>query len=224
MIALSGTPCHRAELHVPWRGSWIVKAALDGLISPSGLVTLTWGNAALVGTIDPDRGGAWQGEAFVTIIGGLGWRRILPAGWLQNDAGLQGASVAQQLATLAGEALTAPPTAFRLLRTSYARIMRTAAGSLEDVLATDADWWVEYAGTTSAGVRPPTPSLPTVEVLDYDAADGWADLDAEDVGQTLVGSVIAPAPPRRIEALRITELHAYVGAGGQRIRAAVEAL
>lgn len=237
MIALNGSPCHRAELHVPWRGRWVAKAALDGATAPSGRATLTWGRATLIGTVDPTGGGTWQGEAFATIVGSsalpamdavgqisIGWARVLPAGWVQNDIGLQGIAVAQQLATLAGEVLTAPPTAFRLLRTSYARLRATAARSLETILAPGQDWWVEYAGTTTAGMRIPIQAPPMVEVLEYNAADGWADLDAEDVGQTLVGSVIAPAPPRRLEALRITELHAYVDGSGQRIRVSVEAL
>lgn len=224
MIALNGIPCHRAELQVPWTGSWIVKVALDATVAPAGPVTLTWGNATLIGTVDPTSSGVWQGEAFATVIGGIGWRSELPAGWLQNDAGLQGASVAQQAATLAGEVLTAPATAFRLLRVSYARVRRPASRVLQDVLAMGMVWWVEYGGTTRAGARVALPVPPRVEVLEYDPLEGWADLDADDVGQTLIGSVIQPAPPRRIEALRIVELCATADGAGQRIRAGVEVI
>jgi len=223
MIALNGIPCHRAELQVPWTGSWIAKVALDGTVAPAGRVTLTWGNAILIGTVDPTSSGVWQGEAFATVIGGIGWSSELPAGWLQNDAGLQGASVAQQAATLAGEVLTAPPAAFRLLRVSYARVRRTASRVLQDVLASMV-WWVEYGGTTRAGARVALPVPPRVEVLEYDPLEGWADLDADDVGQTLVGSVIPAAPPRRLQALRIVELCARADGAGQRIRAGVEVM
>lgn len=223
MITLNGLPCHRAELHVPWRGRWVACAAYDGVV-PIGRVSLTWGNAVLVGGVDPTGSGTWQGETLVTIVGGPGWGSVLPAGWLQNDAGLTGLAVAQQTATLAREALVAPATAFKLLRISYARPRREASRTLDDVLAPGAAWWVEYDGTTRAGIRLPTPAPPRVEVLEYDQEKHIAELDADDVSQTLVGSVIAPAPPRRLEALRIVELWANTGADGQHIRAAVEAL
>lgn len=222
MIAVNGRPCSRASLHVPWRGRWVASVAVDG-DAPAGRVTITWGSATLVGSVEPGSAGTWQGLARARVVGGLGWSTVLPAKWLQNDAGLLGSSIAGQLATLAGETLTAPANAYRTLGTTYPRTKRAAAATLSDLLAADADWWVEYGGTTRAGVRPSLPAGSTVEILDLDPQDGLAQLDAEDVSQLVVGAVIAAAPPRRPQALRLVELRAEVGEGGQKFMGWLEA-
>lgn len=222
MIALQGTPCHRARLHVPRQGRWLATVALDGT-APTGRVTLQWGNASLLGGVVARDTGAWQGEAIVTIVGGPGWSTVLPAQWHQNDAGLTGQAIAHQVAALAGETLSAPATAFRSLRTSYSRTRREAAATLADVLAKDALWWVEFDGVTRAGTRTSQNTPARVEVLSYDPGASWADLDADDVGQTLIGAVISASPPRRPHAFRIVELMAEIGERGQKLRASVEA-
>lgn len=221
MITLNGRLCHRGTLHVPWQGSWVAQAALDGA-APTGRVSLVWGGATLVGTVDSTGTGAWQGETRVTIVGGFGWSRTLPPLWIQNDAGLNGLAVAQQAATLAGETLAASQSAFRGLRVSYSRPRRAASSTIADVLAETAVWWVDYGGTTRAGARPSLAASSRVEVLEFAADHGITELDADDVGQVLVGSVISAAPPRRPQALRIVELRAEIGAHGQRLTAAVE--
>lgn len=221
MITLDGRLCHRATLAVPWRGLWVATAALDGEV-PRGRVTLKWGAAALIGTVDPGDSGVWQGEALVTLVGGAGWSTVLPPLWTQNDAGLLGSQVAQQVAAAAGEVLTAPASAFRTLGTGYVRPRRSGATTLTDVLSSTATWWVEYGGGTGAGTRP-SPSVPAgVEILELLADERWAELDAADPSLVLVGSVFAAAPPRRLVGYRIMELRAEASADGQRICAAVE--
>lgn len=221
MLTLNGRPCHRGGLHVPWQGRWLAQVALDGAL-PSGKVTLLWGKTTLAGTVDPTSAGTWQGEARATIIGGIGWSNVLPALWLQNDAGLLGSAVAQQAATLAGETLVAPATAFRALRVSYSRPKRQASAALADVLADGAAWWVEFDGTTKAGVRPLVTAPARVDVLSLDPREGVAELDADDPGQVLVGSVMPALPPRRPSAYRIVEVQAALGPDGQRITAWLE--
>jgi hypothetical protein len=189
---------------------------------PSGLVTLEWEQATLVGGLEAISSGTWQGEAVARIVGGPGWSKVLPAQWHQNDAGLTGAAIAQQCASLAGETISAPVTAFRGLRVSYSRPRRPASATLTDVLASGASWWVEFDGTTKAGARAATPAPKRVEVLEYEVAPREVELDADHVGQTLVGSVIQAAPPRRPQALRIVEIWASADHAGQRIRAVTE--
>lgn len=222
MIALNGRPCSSMTLDVPWRGRWVATVILPGE-TPSGGVLLTWGSATLAGSVDPGSVGTWQGEARATVVGGLGWGAVLPATWLQNDAGLQAPAVAGQLAQLTGERLAAPANAFRRLRTTYARPRRAASASLQDLLARGAVWWVDLDGTTRAGARPSQVAPSRVEILELDAREGLAELDAEDVGQVLVGSVLAAAPPRRPRAFRIVELRASAGSEGQKFTAYLEA-
>ncbi len=221
MIAANGRLCHYAELLVPWSGRWQARVRLDGAV-PSGRITLSWGNATLIGGLDGRDSGTWQGEACATIVGGPGWSNVLPAQWHQNDAGLSGAVIAQQCAALCGETLVAPASAFRALRVSYSRAKRSALATLVNVLADGSAYWVEYDGTTKAGARPVTNAPKRVEVLEYAPGTRIVDLDADDISQTLVGSVIAAAPPRRPDALRIVELWAKADAAGQHIRAGVE--
>lgn len=223
MVTLAGRPCSSAELAVPWRGRWVAHAVLPGA-APTGRVTLAWGAATLIGSVDPTGTGVWQGETRVTIVGGIGWARVLPALWLQNDAGLSGLAVAQQAATLAGETLQADTSAFRALRVSYSRPRREAGAIFGDVLVKGATWWVGFDGITRAGVRPSPAAHRAVEVLEHYPSTGEADLDASDPSQVLVGSIIAAAPPRRPRAFRIVELRASVGEGGQKFSAAVEVL
>lgn len=222
MIAVNARPCSSAELHVPWRGRWEALVTMPGE-PPAGRVMLAWGSATLTGSVDPDSVGAWQGESRATIVGGFGWSRVLPAVWIQNDAGLVAAALAGQLAKLAGEALVAPAVAFRTLRTTYPRPRRAAAATLEDLLGPSALWWVEYDGTTRAGVRGAAPAPTRVEILELEPRDGLAELDADDVSQVAVGSIIAAAPPRRPRAFRIVELQARANGGGQKFTAYLEA-
>ncbi len=223
MITIAGRLAREAALLVPWQGQWVLKATLDGA-APAGKVAVTWGAANLLGSVDPSATGVWQGETLVTIVGGFGWSTVLAAQWLQNDAGLSGLAVAQQTAQLAGEALVSTAAAWRALRVSYGRPKQPGARTLADLLAAGSTWWVDLDGTTRAGARPSTAAPKRVEVLEVEADRRFASLEADDVGQVLVGSVIAAAPPRRPRALRIVELHASIGEQGQRLRAAVESV
>lgn len=219
MITLQDRPCHRAWFSAGYSGRWTARVKLDGA-APAGRVTLRWGNATLIGGVEPQTSNAWQDEGTVTIVGGLGWSTVLPAQWHQNDAGLQGLTIARQAATLAGETLDAPATAFRALQVSYARPNAPASKTLQSVLAKQASWWVEYGGTTRAGTRPSPAAPARVEVLNYEPGQRRVELDADDISQTLVGAVIAAAAPR--QALRIVGFMAEIGDRGQRILADVQ--
>lgn len=231
MITIDGRPVHRAELHVPWEERWQIKVALDGTEPLTGLVTIQWGAAVLVGTVDDDESGTWQGETIATIVGGPGWAAEVPPAWQQSDSpGLSGLTVAQQVAELVSETLAgptpgaaAPASAFRPLRVSYARPRARAAEVLRDCLAPGASWWVDFDGATRVGVRT-APAVPArVALLDLQAAEGWATLDAADPSEVLVGSTLAADLTRGHPELRIVELWAWSGPDGERYRAHVAA-
>jgi hypothetical protein len=231
VITIDGRPVHRAELHVPWSERWQIKVALDGTEALTGLVTIQWGATTLVGTVDDDESGTWQGETIATIVGGPGWAQEIPPVWQQSDSpGLSGLTVARQVAELVGETLAGPTTgaavaasSFRPLRVSYACPRATAASVLQDCLAPGAGWWIDFDGATRVGARPAPPTPARVALLELQAAEGWATLDAADPSDVLVGSTLAADPTRGLPALRIVELWAWSGPDGERYRAHVAA-
>lgn len=227
-IAYGSHLVHRAELWAASRGRWTLEIAYSDETIPSGRVTVTWGSATFVGTIDPDHVGYFNGEIVAKIVGGWGWSTELPAAWYQSDnPGLQGRTIATKAAEAVGETLyaatsTSAPAAnlFRPLRVSHSRSKQTAGSVLEDVLAPGVCHWTDFDGSTRVGVRPaPSPSA-RVELLEYDSAPKWADIDADDPAN-LIGATIAADAVRGTPALVITELYAWAGDEGFRYRVAV---
>ncbi len=228
-ISFGNELVHRVDLlHVPPSGRWTLEFAYPGDTIPSGLQTLQWGNALLVGTVDPDHVGASNGEVRVKLVGGWGWSQELPVFWHQSDnPGVRGRTVAAQAAQLVGETLygstgqTEPSeNIFRPLRVSYSRSKQTAGAVLLDVLAPGQTWWVDFDGATRVGVRVAPSPAARVALLDYDAGSKWADLECDDPGN-LVGATIPADPIRGTPALVINELFAWTTDEGFRYRAAV---
>ena len=219
---------HRAELWASSRGRWTLEIAYSDEIIPSGRVTVTWGSATFVGTVDPNHVGYFNGEIVAKIVGGWGWSTELPATWYQSDnPGVQGRFVATKAAEAVGETLygatgTDKPATnlFRPLRVSYSRPKQTAGSVLEDVLAPGVCHWTDFDGATRVGVRPAPSTPPRVALLDYDAASKWADIDADDP-TNLLGATIPADPIRQTPALVINELFAWASDEGFRYRAAV---
>jgi hypothetical protein len=221
-ISIKGLPIHNAELHAPNAQSWTLDIAYTGEALPSGLVTVLWGNATFVGTVDPLHVGVFNTEIRCKIVGGYGWSTELPATWYQSDSpGVHGKTIATKAAEVVGETLVdASADTYRPLRVSYSRSKRTAGESLTDSLAPGNRWWVDFGGATRVGVRP-APSIPArVALLDYDPASKWAELDADDPSN-LIGATIPADPVRGFPALVIIELFAWGNDDGFRYRAGV---
>lgn len=219
---------HQVDLlHVPPSGRWTLEFAYPGDAIPSGRQTLQWGNAALVGTVDPDHVGAFSGEVRVKLVGGWGWSQTLPASWHQSDSpGIRGRTIATKAAQAVGETLygstgqTQPnDNLFRPLRVSYAQAAQTAGSVLQDVLAPGQTWWIDFDGATRTGVRM-APSPVRVALLDYDSGSQWADIDCDDP-LNIVGATIPADPIRGTPALVINELFAWTSEEGFRFRCAV---
>lgn len=216
---------HRAELWAASRGRWTLEIAYSDDVIPSGRVTVTWGSATFVGTIDPEHVGFFNGEIVAKIVGGWGWSTELPAAWYQSDnPGLRGRTIATKAAEAVGETLYAAtgtdrPAAnlFRPLRVSYSRSKQTAGSVLEDVLAPGVSHWTDFDGSTRVGVRVAPSPAARVELLELDPGSKWADIDADDPAN-LLGAAIAADPVRGTPALVITELFAWAGEEGFRYR------
>jgi hypothetical protein len=202
-IAIGSRLCHRARLHMPWVGRWVLRAWFDGA-PPSGKVTVQWGSTALVGTVLPEKSGQTVGEGVATIVGGVGWDSVPPAAWLVNTAAAP-AQVAQQLSQAIGETLLLDATALRPGRVAYARAAQPASDILYDLLAPAALWWVELGGATRAAGARTSPVLAPELVLDVDLEARTARLDILEPSQAPVGGVF-PAQSERFPDLRIYAL------------------
>ncbi len=219
---------HRAELWAASRGRWTLEIAYSDDVIPSGRVTVTWGSATFVGTIDPEHVGYFNGEIVAKIVGGWGWSMTLPAAWYQSDnPGLQGRTIATKAAEAVSEMLyaatgTGKPeeNLFRPVYISYSRSKQTAGSVLKDVLKPGVAHWTDFDGSTRVGVRVAPLPAARVELLEYDAGSKWADIDADDPAN-LLGATIPADPIRGTPALVITELFAWAGEEGFRYRAAV---
>lgn len=221
-ISINDTPVHRAELHATLSERWTLEVAYAGETVPTGKVTVLWGSAKFIGTVDPKHVGIFNGEVIARIVGGWGWSQELPATWYQSDRpGVHGKTIATKAAEAVGETLIdAPASTYRPLRVSYSRAKRTAAATLNDSLAPGVSWWTDFEGTTRVGIRAAPSSSARVVLLDYDPASKWAELDADDPAN-LLGATIPADTIRGIPALVINELFAWGNAEGFRFRASV---
>ena len=205
-ITLGSRLVHRARLHVPWIGRWILRVWFDGA-PPSGRVTVQWGNTTLVGRVLPEKSGAVVGEGVATIVGGAGWHESPPATWL-IDTMAAPARVASQLAQAVGETLAVAPGALRPGRIAFARAEQPASQTLISLLAEGALWWVGLDGATQLALDRATPPVLSL-VLEYRADERCARLDIEEPSHAPLGGQIQDAGerfagPQRIRALDIS--------------------
>lgn len=202
-ITLGSTLVHRAKLHVPWSGRWVVEVHFDGS-PPSGKVTVQWGNTRLVGTVLPSKSGEVLTTGVATIIGGIGWQQEPPAAWLVDTvAGIP--RVAAQLAQAVGETLVIGAGSLREGRKAYARANQYASLILQDLLAENVAWWVDFDGTTNTATDRPS-STCNAEVMAYEPESRLVKLDIDDPSQAPIGATIPAKGERFPIAQRIRQV------------------
>lgn len=165
MITVAGLPCISARVLVPSYGMWIAEFDLSldpGVTVPtSGAAPALVGTTPMTGKVDPSGSGALGGAARVRLVGGLGWASDVPALEIKNDAGVTAGAVATATAAEIAEVVVdgAPIVLGQ-------RFDRTA-GPARRVLD-GRPWWVNLAGATVLGPRPPATLPPDVDVLAWD--------------------------------------------------------
>ncbi len=203
-ITLGSRLVHRAKLHVPWSGRWVLsEVRVDGS-PPSGLVSVQWGQTKFTGTVIPTKSGEVITTGTATIVGGFGWQTKVPALWLVDTAAPP-ARVAAQLAQAVGETLVIGTGSIRQGRNAYARPNDYASNILRGLLSDGAAWWVDFDGTTNAATDRPA-STCTAEVMHYEPEGRRVKLDIEDPSQALVGATIPAKGERFPEAQRIRQI------------------
>ncbi len=202
-ITLGSRLVHRAKLHVPWSGRWVLEVHFDGA-PPSGLVSVQWGQTKLTGTVIPTKSGEVITTGVATIVGGFGWQNKVPALWLVDTAAPP-TRVAAQLAQAVGETLVIGAGSIRQGRNAYSRPNDYASNILRGLLSEGAAWWVDFDGTTNAAMDRPA-STCTAEVMHYEPDARRVKLDIEDPSQALVGATIPAKGERFPEAQRIRQI------------------
>jgi hypothetical protein len=213
--SISGHRATSLRLYVPNVGAWFVDAELDEALELAGKVEVRLGSLTLLGTVDPRHTGTFVTHTVVRVLaGGGGWSRELAAKSYHNDAGVRAATVCEDAAREAGEAIGepfAPPLA--ALGVDYVRRTGPAAHVLADVLGA-VPWWVGYDGKTRAGSRPEvTPEKGALELLYFDPATKLAVISADDPAAIGIGTVLTDAERLPVpETVRELELVATTGA------------
>lgn len=192
ILAVNGHPLTKVRLTVGNTGPWHAECDFEVAPELAGRVTLAIGALQLSGTIAPEQDGTFGLQRKCHIVAGAGgWSgELVPKGY-HNDAGVKARNVAEDAAREVGETLgTFVPRAERI-GVDYVRQVGPAARALEDVIG-GAPWWVDYAGLTHVGPRPPV-VLPesAYEVLAYDPRARVVTLAVDDPGAMQIGAVLS---------------------------------
>lgn len=174
----------------PYRGVWLADCEIDpdqiALAPSSGKVSLSIGvppAATLLGTIDPRGSGTFVEFAHLRVLGGgAGWDKPVRPQHYHSDGGLPSTVPISATATEVGEVanvLAPTPLGPDFVRT---------AGPASRVLEGQTSWWVDIAGVTQVGPRPPVVADPSLTVIRWDPATQVAEFTCDTL--VLPGTVL----------------------------------
>lgn len=209
---LAGATVTRCRLQIPAWGAWWADVDLADETTLSGRATLALGGVSWEGSVVS--GGPSRGRSAYRIVGGAGgWGRDVPPQAYRDDAGVKVATVAGDVARLAGETLADVPSA--RMGPHYARQRGPASRVLHDV-APQA-WHVDAAGVTRLALRPEVGFAGRAVRLRVDRAAGVVDLELDDLAGVAPGMVVDDLPPAVDVEVVLTErrLVAHVMTGAQ---------
>src|SRR5512136_364223 len=151
-ITLNGKPCTRVSLHVPEAGAWLAEITVADAGQFAGSAVLVVGGIEWRGPVDPERSGVFSDVAYVRLVGGLGWSKVIPRQAYANDAGVKASKVAADAAALVGEAVGTFEPAQPRLASPFARRVGAASHALE-AAAGGVPWYVDASGVTNVRQR-----------------------------------------------------------------------
>lgn len=199
-------------------GPWI--AELDFELAPdvSGRVEIKVGETlTLVGTVVPTQDGTYIQQRRCRVVAGAGgWGRTLPRKNYANDAGVKAKLVAEDAAREVGETLGSFAPEVERIGANYVRSVGSASRVLEHAIG-DVAWWVDYAGRTNVGPRPPVPLAidDSYDVLMHDPRNRTLTFALNDPSIVQIGSVISKQPLE--QPLTVREFDLCVDASSTRI-------
>jgi hypothetical protein len=150
--SLNGSRVTKAQVVIPYKGTWTADVWIDDATDLTGAVTLIIGDLTLIGTVT--RGGSFTGQSSFRLIGGAGgWMKTIGPRYYQKPAGVKASVILTDAGREVGE--TVSVTADRTLGQAFVREQGPAAR----VLAMLAEsWFVKEDGVTVVGPR----STPTI--------------------------------------------------------------
>lgn len=204
-IGVNGQRLTTVKLTVGNSGPWIADVDFESDPQIEGRVELTIGEGLkLSGTIAPRSSGAHGLQRRARIVAGAGaWGNAVSAKQYHNDAGVKASIVADDAARAVGEQIGSLVPAAERIGRDYVREVGPASRALEDVLG-GVPWWVDYAGVTHAGTRPPVALEPKAyTVLAYDPRDRIATLAMDDPGRMSIGAIITADGPQIVRSFEV---------------------
>lgn len=205
LATIDGHRLTALTVHVPWSGVWCADADLADQVELSGRVEIKLGSLTLSGTVMPEASGSFGLATKVRVVAGAGgWQRLVPAKHYHSDAGVRTALVLEDTARIVGERLGTMRPPRERVGADYARSAGPASRVLEQLVG--GAWWLDYAGVTHVGPRPPA-TASGYELLEYDPRDRVATLSVDDPatigsGATITGAALPePATVRELEVI-----------------------
>lgn len=203
-IGVNGQRLTAIKLTVSNGGPWIADVDFESDPSAEGRVELVIGELKCRGTISALSSGAFGLQRRARIVAGAGaWADTVPAKQYHNDAGVKASLVAADAARAVGETLGSFVPAAERIGRDYVRDVGPAARVLEDTLG-GVPWWVDYAGVTRAGSRPPVQlAAEAYTVLAYDPRERIATLAMDDPGLMQIGALLVVDGPQIVRAFEV---------------------
>lgn len=174
----------------PWTGVWLADLELDpelvALAPTSGKVAITVGQpprVTLTGTIDPRGSGAFVEFSHLRVLGGgAGWDQTVAPQHFHSDGGILSTRVYAATGLLVGETVNvlAPIS----LGIDFVRSAGPASRVLEEL-----EWWVDLAGVTQVGTRPPAAPDASLTLIRWDPTTQSAELTCDSL--VMPGTLLA---------------------------------
>lgn len=184
-LSLNGIRASSVRIRTPWVGPWTGDVDLDlGDLPdlPTGKAILQIATNVLRCTIDPAQSGRFGPTARARIVAGAaGWEKSVSAQHYHNDGGVITTAVLATTGAEVGETVT------EVLPGRFGIDFIRDAGAASSVLD-GLSWYVNDLGVTIVGPRVPTPALPTLQVLAWDARTKVATIATED--RVLPGTIL----------------------------------
>lgn len=192
LATLAGFTVSDLTLTIPAWGAWWLDAGLTEpeALAPGARVELRVGDLTASGTVLT--GGVSDDRAAYRVVGGAGgWHRDVARKPYRNSAGVKLATILGDLADDTGETLAGVPTS--TVAEHYARRAGGAFHVLNDLAPRG--WYVDLAGTTRFGARPPFTFDGEAAITRRDKAIGVVDLAVEDPSGLIPGAQVDGNPP-----------------------------
>lgn len=180
----------RARVQVPAWGAWWADVDLPTEVTLSSSVTFTLADIELQGTVVS--GGVFDQRSAYRIVGGAGgWGKTVASKAYANDAGVQQATVINDVAILVGETVAGIPTP--RLGPHFARVNGLASRVLHD-LAPQA-WFIDFAGVTQFGARATTEYTGDGPRVHVDPGVQVIDVATEEIAALVPGVTVDGSAP-----------------------------